>query len=145
MLDVEASLRALRESPKSGVDPDKVILFGRSLGGAVALAGADRYPGLVRTGGEGRGEGWYSWVCVLLLALGLTRLIESVGPLTAHAGIAIENRAAAPLVRTPKSTFPSYDTCVVYIVRSTTCPTDRGGGRYGCGSVKCFEYMQAAG
>lgn len=49
MLDVEASLRALRESPKSGVDPDKIVLFGRSLGGAVALAGADRYPQLVRT------------------------------------------------------------------------------------------------
>ncbi|CAM9169507.1 unnamed protein product [Ectocarpus sp. 12 AP-2014] len=48
MLDVEASLRALRESPKSGVHPDKLILFGRSLGGAVALAGADRYPDLVR-------------------------------------------------------------------------------------------------
>lgn len=54
VLDVEASLRALRESPKSGVDPNKVILFGRSLGGAVALAGADRYPDLVRTGGGGR-------------------------------------------------------------------------------------------
>eukprot|EP00752_Nemacystus_decipiens_P016196 g14483.t1 len=48
VLDVEASLRALRESPKSGVDPDKIVLFGRSLGGAVALAGADRYPQLVR-------------------------------------------------------------------------------------------------
>lgn len=48
MLDVEASLRALRESPKSGVHPDKLVLFGRSLGGAVALAGVDRYPDLVR-------------------------------------------------------------------------------------------------
>lgn len=48
LLDVEASLRALRDSPKSGVDPDKIFLFGRSLGGAVALAGADRYPDLVR-------------------------------------------------------------------------------------------------
>lgn len=48
VLDVEASLRALRESPKSGVDPGKVVLFGRSLGGAVALAAADRYPHLIR-------------------------------------------------------------------------------------------------
>eukprot|EP00903_Cladosiphon_okamuranus_P008811 g8438.t1 len=48
VLDVEASLRALRESPKSGVDPEKIVLFGRSLGGAVALAGADRYPQLMR-------------------------------------------------------------------------------------------------
>lgn len=47
VLDVEASLRALRESPKSGVDPGKVVLFGRSLGGAVALAAADKYPHLV--------------------------------------------------------------------------------------------------
>lgn len=56
MLDVEASLRALRESPKSGVDPDKIVLFGRSLGGAVALAGADRYPQLVRTAGRDGGR-----------------------------------------------------------------------------------------
>ncbi|CAN0426389.1 unnamed protein product, partial [Hapterophycus canaliculatus] len=48
VLDVEASLRALRESPKSGVDPKKIFLFGRSLGGAVALSGADRYSDLVR-------------------------------------------------------------------------------------------------
>ncbi|CAM9282963.1 unnamed protein product [Scytosiphon promiscuus] len=48
VLDVEASLRALKESPKSGVDPDKIFLFGRSLGGAVALSGADRYPDLLR-------------------------------------------------------------------------------------------------
>lgn len=47
ILDVEASLRALKESPKSGVDMSKVILFGRSLGGAVALAAADKYPHLV--------------------------------------------------------------------------------------------------
>lgn len=57
MLDVEASLRALRESPKSGVDPDKIVLFGRSLGGAVALAGADRFPEQVRTGASPRGRG----------------------------------------------------------------------------------------
>lgn len=48
ILDVEASLRALKESPKSGVDLNKIILFGRSLGGAVALAAVDRYPHLVR-------------------------------------------------------------------------------------------------
>lgn len=47
ILDVEASLRALRESPKSGVDASKLVLFGRSLGGAVALAAADRYSDLV--------------------------------------------------------------------------------------------------
>lgn len=59
MLDVEASLRALRESPKSGVDPDKLVLFGRSLGGAVALSGADRYPDLVREGGGGKIMGYW--------------------------------------------------------------------------------------
>lgn len=48
ILDVEASLRALKESPKSRVDLTKLILFGRSLGGAVALAAADRYPDVVR-------------------------------------------------------------------------------------------------
>lgn len=48
VLDVEASLRALRESPRSGVDPSKILLFGRSLGGAVALAGADKYAEQVR-------------------------------------------------------------------------------------------------
>ena len=44
LLDVEASLRALRENPKFGVDPKKIFLFGRSLGGAVALGAAERYP-----------------------------------------------------------------------------------------------------
>lgn len=52
MLDVEASLRALRENPKSGVDPNKTVLFGRSLGGAVALGAAERYSNQVR-GDEG--------------------------------------------------------------------------------------------
>lgn len=52
MLDVEASLRALRENPRSGVDPNMIVLFGRSLGGAVALGAAERYSHLVR-GHEG--------------------------------------------------------------------------------------------
>lgn len=47
ILDVEASIRALRENPKSGVDTSKLVLFGRSLGGAVAIGAADRYPDLV--------------------------------------------------------------------------------------------------
>lgn len=47
ILDVEASLRALRDDAKSGVDTNKIVLFGRSLGGAVALGAAERYPDLV--------------------------------------------------------------------------------------------------
>ncbi|CAM9570354.1 unnamed protein product, partial [Discosporangium mesarthrocarpum] len=48
ILDAEASLQALRDDPKSGVDPEKVVVFGRSLGGAVALAAATRFPDLVK-------------------------------------------------------------------------------------------------
>lgn len=69
VLDVEASLRALRESPKSGVDPGKVVLFGRSLGGAVALAAADRYPHLV-SGFGGAGGGVFLVVAVVVIKAG---------------------------------------------------------------------------
>ncbi|CAM9483817.1 unnamed protein product, partial [Choristocarpus tenellus] len=48
VLDAEAALRALKEDPLARVDPDKLIVFGRSLGGAVAIAAAVEYPDQAR-------------------------------------------------------------------------------------------------
>eukprot|EP00611_Tribonema_gayanum_P032779 TRINITY_DN991_c0_g1_i14.p1 TRINITY_DN991_c0_g1~~TRINITY_DN991_c0_g1_i14.p1 ORF type:complete len:392 (+),score=135.46 TRINITY_DN991_c0_g1_i14:158-1177(+) len=44
MLDAEAFVRALRTDARHGVHPDRLVTFGRSLGGAVAMAAAAARP-----------------------------------------------------------------------------------------------------
>jgi abhydrolase domain-containing protein 13 len=43
LLDAEAFIKVLRENPDLNVDPNQIVLFGRSLGGAVAIAAADEF------------------------------------------------------------------------------------------------------
>jgi abhydrolase domain-containing protein 13 len=43
LLDAEAFIRVLRENPDLNIDAKQIILFGRSLGGAVAIAAADEF------------------------------------------------------------------------------------------------------
>lgn len=44
IIDAEAFIRVLHDRPDLGIDPSKIVLFGRSLGGAVAIAAAERCP-----------------------------------------------------------------------------------------------------
>jgi fermentation-respiration switch protein FrsA (DUF1100 family) len=84
--DAEAAYRYLRE--QRGVPPERIVLFGHSLGSAVAVELATRVPaaGLILDGAlasvVGRGQEVYPWIPVRWIAASRYESIDKIGRLT---------------------------------------------------------------